>query len=168
MVNKSKNQIEGYPLGKAKDIIIKMFEDDENIRLLLLGSNNINQDLKDKRIFDSLVINLTDDMVKTYITMDTYIVDADTKINCIAIVIQVISHLENIPLLINEKQKFYSEGFYGNRIDVLMDLIMRKLRGNKEFGIGNLELKPRSTMRIIQPTVNHYGKEIIFYMYDFK
>jgi len=167
MVNKNKKQIGLFPLAKAKDKIIKMIDAREDIKSLILGENSTEQNL-DEHIFDVLYVNKVLDKVGTYVTLDTRLIDANLNTSLIEIIINVFSHLECVELSNNEKRQFYNQGYFGNRIDVLIDLISRMLCGNNEFGIGRLDYRSKNPIDIIRPSTEHYGKCIYLYMYDFK
>lgn len=165
--NKSKNQIEAFILGKCKDLIIKDFQENANITSLILGYGATAIDLKDNNVFDTLVIDLSQNEAKTYVTMDAIILNSGATIKCVEITLNVFTHLSKLSLSTTEKAFYYKQGFYGNRIDVLSDAVIRCLRGSNEYGIGELQLRERNTMRIFQPNENYYGKQIVFQVYDF-
>lgn len=114
-----------------------------------------------------LVIDLSQGDAKTYVTMDSVILNAGNSIKCIEITLNIFTHLSKIPLTTPEKALYYKQGFFGNRIDVLVDSIIRCLRGSDKYGIGQLQLRERSTMRIFQPSEKYYGKQVVFQVYDF-
>lgn len=154
-------------LGKCKDLIIKDFQANSDIVSLILGYGAEVIDLKDNNVFDTMIIDLTLKEAKTYITMDAIILNADPKIKCIEITINVFTFLSKLPLLDVEKSLYYTTGYYGNRIDVLIDMIIRTLKGSNKYGIGELQLRPSRSMWINQPTENYYGKAMAFHVYDF-
>lgn len=154
-------------LGKCKDLIIKDFQSNENITSLILGYGEEVIDLKDNNVFDRLVIDLSQDTAKTYVTMDSTILNSGTSIKCVEIILNIFTHLSLISLSTAEKAFYYKQGFYGNRIDILIDAIIRCLRGSNKYGIGELQLRERNTMSIFQPNENYYGKQIAFQVYDF-
>lgn len=155
-------------------MIIKDFQENTNITSLILGYGATVIDLKDNNVFDTLVIDLSQNEAKTYVTMDAIILNSGTTIKCVEITLNVFTHLSKLPLGTevessgqSEKGFYYKQGFYGNRIDVLVDAIIRCLRGSDKYGIGELQLRERNTMRIFQPNENYYGKQIVFQVYDF-
>jgi len=148
-------------------MIIKDFQNNENIVSLILGYGKPIIDLKDNNVFDTLIIDESQLDTKTYVTMDAVILNAGSTIKCIEITLDVFSHLSLIPLTTTEKAFYYKQGFYGNKIDILTDAIIRCLRGSQKYGIGQLQLRDRNTMKIFQPTKDYYGKQIVFQVYDF-
>jgi hypothetical protein len=86
---------------------------------------------------------------------------------CIEITLDVFAHLSMLQLPIEEALKYRSQGYLGNRIDILVDNIIRCLKGSTEYGVGELQLRDRNSMSISQPNPNYYGKYIAFHVYDF-
>ena len=166
LIDKSKNRIELYPLGRDKKLIYDALSDNEDVVDLVLGEDNTTETFKD-RFSDTLFVDATQLAAKTYITMDTEIVSAEnTKIKCIAITIDIFTDLSLISLTSNEQSKFYAMNYYGNRIDTLIDAVKRSIT-DLDIGIGKITLAPRNPIRIIQPTNRYYGKRMILYTYDF-
>ena len=165
MVNTSKNQIELYPLGKDKDIIFKALMKNNDVVNLTIGESPTDTFIK--HFFNSLFVDTTQLETKTYITMDTEIVSAEnTKIKCIAIIIDIFTSLPLIPLSTTEQLKYYATGYFGNRIDCLLDAVKRTIT-DLNIGIGDITLAPRSPVKIIQPTEKYYGKRLTLHTYDF-
>lgn len=166
MINKSKNKIELYPLGRDKNLIYEALSNNQDVVDLLLGEKNTTESFK-SRFSDTLFVDTTQLVAKTYITMDTEVVSAEnTKIKCIAITIDIFTDLSLISLTGNEQIKYYKIGYYGNRIDCLLDAVKRTI-ADLDIGIGEITLAPRNPIRVIQPTNKHYGKRMILYTYDF-
>ncbi|MDR2277371.1 MAG: hypothetical protein LBE23_05890 [Vagococcus sp.] len=164
-VNKSANQIELFPLGKDKDIIYKALMKNEDLCELVLGENNKTGNFKN-HFYNRLIIDTTQLEAKTYITMDTVIDRVDKKTKCIGIIIDVFSSLRSVDLTTSEQIKFYKKSYFGNRIDILLDIIKRTV-SDLDIGIGETTLNPINPVKIIQPTPEFYGKRIIFQAYDF-
>ena len=182
MIDKSKNRIQLYPLGKYKDFIRKELAHDEDIQAIMLGENNDETASYDPydilmgdstlklegQIRDVLYLDETQLKTKVYILMDTFVDEVvNDKIKLITIKMNVFAHNSLMKLSETEAIKYYNQGHYGNRIDILLDMVCRKLNGSLEFGIGQLELKPRVPISVIQPTTQHYGKSILFSAYEF-
>jgi hypothetical protein len=189
MVNKSQNKIELYPLGKIKDVIKKTLANDETIQKLLLGENFVlldNYDITDAikgtsdntyepLIRDSLFIDTTQTETKTYILMDTLISKSEgNKLKLVTIVVNAFCHSSLIRLTDDEKYTFYNQGLYGNRIDCLLDQIVRtiytlneEVNKDKNIGIGELKLAPSAQAKIYQPNDKYYGKTLMFEVWDF-
>lgn len=167
MYNITKNQVEGYVIGKCKSLIIDKLQNNSNIVSLILGLNATPVKLKDTNIFDTLTIDLTQSEAKTYITMDALILNSGASTKCIEITVNTFTYLTLRSLSAAEQKVYYPQGFYGNRIDVICDQILRLLNGSTEFGIGALQLREKNSMGYYQPNVNYYGKYMVFQVYDF-
>lgn len=61
---------------------------------------------------------------------------------------------------INDIEKMgYHTGYYGNRIDILCDIVDKTLNGNKKLkGICSVHPAPRGFCRLYSPNDNYYGK----------
>ena len=166
MIVKSKNRIELYPLGRDKKLVYDALSNNPDVVNLVLGEKNTTETFK-SRFSNTLFVDTTQLVAKTYITMDTEVVSAEnTKIKCIAITIDIFTDLSLIQLTGSEQSKYYTIGYYGNRIDCLLDAVKRAIT-DLDIGIGETTLAPRNPIRVIQPTNKHYGKRMILYTYDF-
>ena len=169
MVNKSRERVGLYPLGMCKNAIINIIENDKDMKALITGYENFTGKLKYDYVYDSLVIDLTQEKTKTYITMDAVVSSIESRtIKGIEITIDIFTHLSLKELTFDEQKRYYSQGYMGNRIDVLSDMLYRKLSGNEDFGIGELQLRARNPMSIFQPHAKYYGKALVFQMFDFR
>lgn len=61
--------------------------------------------------------------------------------------------------------EYRRKGFNGTRIDILADMIERQLRDSNKFGIGKLKLESST---YFFPNREYYGRQLIFFMPDFK
>jgi len=173
-MNVTKNQINLYPLGKDKDIIIKTFSENEDIISLILPTYNKETATEDldiilkRHLYKTIEIDNTQGDSKVYICVETYIplVDSDT-IKEIGIVINVFCHESLLDLSQAETIKSISKGLFGNRIDQTIDLIDRCLNGKQDMGIGKLRLRNRNPIGIYQPKNNYYGKSMEYVLTDF-
>lgn len=164
--NVSKNRVEFYSLAEDKDVIKSNLLNNDVVYELVLGEGNTDGDF-DKHFFNTLFIDTTQLEDKTYITMDTEIIEAkSTKVKCIAIIMDIFTAPSNILLTDNEQEKFYKLGYKGNRIDVLLDAIKRSI-SDLDIGIGQVTLAPTNAVRIVRPTDKFYGKRMILHVYDF-
>ena len=106
MIDKSKNRIELYPLGRDKKLIYDALSRNQDVVDLVLGEKNTIETFK-SRFSDTLFVDTTQLAAKTYITMDTEIVSAEnTKIKCIAITIDIFTDLSLIQLTGSEQSKY--------------------------------------------------------------
>lgn len=66
---------------------------------------------------------------------------------------------DTIPSINDIEMMGYNAGHYGNRIDILCDVIDRILNGNKKIkGIGDIEPAQRGFCSIFSPSNKYYGK----------
>jgi hypothetical protein len=134
---------------------------------LTLGETIVVGDTFKKHFYKTLIVDTTQLEAKTYITLDTEIVKAEgTKVKCIALVMEVFTSTSIVDLTPTEQKKYYTLGFYGNRIDCLIDAIKRSI-SDMDIGIGDITLAPLNSVKIIYPSSSHYGKRIILHVYDF-
>lgn len=60
-----------------------------------------------------------------------------------------------------------AEGYIGNKIDMVVDIIDRKLNGLKHLSLGKLTLAPRDGLRIFSYVDGYYGKQLTYTASDF-
>jgi hypothetical protein len=89
------------------------------------------------------------------------------SIKDIGLIINVFCHSSLLDCSTSEKAKFYKFGLYGNRIDMLSDVIDRNLNGLRGIGLGKLRLVPRNPIKIYQPSNKYYGKSLEYVVSDF-
>lgn len=66
---------------------------------------------------------------------------------------------ESIPSINDIEMMGYNAGRYGNRIDILCDVIDRTLKGNNQIrGIGDIKPAPRGFCSTYSPNSKFYGK----------
>lgn len=170
----TKNQINLYSLGKDKDIIIKTFSSNLDIIDLLLPDYNPDTAAEDldvilkRHLYKTITVDNTQGDSRAYICVETYVPSADSDtIKEIGIIINVFCHDSMLELSSIDAIKFVKSGFYGNRIDMLIDAIDRCLNGKSGIGIGKLRLKPRTPIGIYQPVNGYYGKSLDYIVTDF-
>jgi hypothetical protein len=173
-LNIIRNQINLFPLGKDKDILVKSFSADENLVSLLMPNYNPSTATEDldiilkDHIYKTISIDNTEGESRAYICIDTYVptIEGDF-IKEIGIVINVFCHRSLIDLSSAENNKFVKLGLFGNRIDMLVDCIDRILNGKTGIGIGKVRLRPRNPIGIYTPTNGYYGKSMEYVVTDF-
>jgi hypothetical protein len=100
--------------------------------------------------------------------MDTYIPLVENfSIKEIGIVINVFCENSLIDLSTTDKNKFVKKGYFGNRVDMLIDAIDRCVNGKTGVGIGKIKLKPRNPIGIYKPQNGYYGKSLEYTVTDF-
>lgn len=127
--------------GKYKIRIIKALLESENIKDLILGdTSNMKKSDVIKNFKDHVHSHLfIDDTIKdtsTYIFFDIMMPSMRPQVKDIKILIYGICHRDIL-------EDYEKEGYYGNRADILSEMIEEILIDEKivkEFGIGDLEL----------------------------
>lgn len=167
MIDESKNRHELYVLGKSKEVVINKLNQSDDLVSLVLGEGIPIEDIINTNIFDTLVIDLTQNEAKTYITMESIVSSIENnKIKSIELTIDVFTHLSCRTLTDDEKIKYTALGLYGNRIDCVVDLVARTIKDDESIGVSQLKFRERNPMTIIQPNSNYYGKRLYFTVYD--
>lgn len=66
---------------------------------------------------------------------------------------------DTVPSINDVEMMGYNAGHYGNRIDILCDIIDSELNANRKLkGIGNVKRAKRGFLRIYSPNNKYYGK----------
>ena len=119
------------------------------------------------QLFDHNFVDETTDEEKTFVFVETDIdtirQDLFTDFNlyvCIFSSKALIRITDDTMPSINDVEEMgYEVGHYGNRIDILCDVVDRILKGNKKIkGIGDVEPYPRGFCTIYSPNNKFYGK----------
>lgn len=164
--NFNKSKIELNLLGKCKDVIYKNLISNVDVCELVLGENNSTGNISD-HFHSTLYLDTTKLEEKTYVSLDTKIIKSDnTNIKCIEILFDVFTAYPLVNLSSSEQSKYYNLNYYGNRIDVLIDVIKRSI-SDLNMGIGKITLAPSNPVKLIHPSDAHYGKRLEFQIYDF-
>jgi hypothetical protein len=170
----TKNQLNMYPLGRDKELIVKTLSSNSDLVYLLLPNYDpltATQDLDiilKEHIYKTISIDNTEGESRAYICIETYIPYVENDcIKEIGIVVNIFCHKSLINLTTLENNKMVKLGYYGNRIDQLLDCIDRCLNGKRGIGLGRLRLKPRNPVTIYQPSNGYYGKSIEYTISDF-
>lgn len=170
----TKNQTNLFPLGKNKEIIARTLATNEDFISIVLPTYDPATATEDpdvilkNHIFKTISVDNTQFEAKMYICIETYVPEIQNdSIKDIAIVINVFAPNSLINLTDVEAIKFNKLGFYGNRIDICIDIIDRCLNGKRNVGLGRLRLKPRQPIGILQPSNGYYGKSMEYIISDF-
>ena len=66
---------------------------------------------------------------------------------------------DTVPSLMDIEEMGYESSYYGNRVDILCDIVDGILNGNKKIkGIGDVEPAPRGYVTMYCPNSKYYGK----------
>ena len=119
------------------------------------------------QLFDHNFVDETTDAEKTFVFVETDIdtirQDLFTDFNlyvCIFSSKTLIRITDDTMPSINDVEEMgYEVGHYGNRIDILCDVVDRILKGNKKIkGVSDVEPYPRGFCTIYSPNNKFYGK----------
>lgn len=177
IVNHEKNRIEYYAAGRLIDMIKKDLSTNADIQDLMLGydySDPMDKDaylLSNDYIVDNLFVDSTQTDTKSYICIDAIIMKSTNKLNQYAVTMYVFMHNAKLELSPTEQAKYIKKGYYGNRLNIMIDVIIRSIYDNFEnVGVGNINLVTSRPMSYFQPssTSPYYGKTLNFEVYDFK
>ena len=61
--------------------------------------------------------------------------------------------------------KYSKKGYYGTRVDILADMVERKLRDSYDFGIGKPKL---ISVTNFFPNNKYYGRQLVYNVPEFK
>ena len=152
--------------GRFKEIIHAALYKSENIREVLLGDisklnkSEIMSGFK-KRVKSHLFIDDTVTDTDTYIYYDVDAPNVYTHIKDCRVIMYVITHRDTL-------ENYSKEGYSGNRIDILCEMIEDVLLNNddilKDFGIGDLNL----TNIGIYNATRFYGRILTFEVPSFR
>lgn len=147
-------------VGLIKNNIISYLLDSDDFCQLILNKKTVSEEDKENlvytQIFPYLYVNETqlESLVYCCIEVVPYLRDT---IKSMQITILLFTD--------KDKMKYSKRDYLGTRIDIGADMIERILCNTYEFGIGKLEL---SNVRYTFPCPGYYGREITFYVPDFK
>ena len=165
-VTSKKKLLEFNLLGKYKEAIYNNLCNSLDVGELVLGENNLSGNLNE-HIFNTIYLDATKLEEKTYVLLDTKITKSDNAIiKRVEILINVFTSYSIINLTPTEKSKYSALNFYGNRVDILIDIIIKSI-STMNIGIGKIALASANPVKLIHPSDNHYGKQIVLQIYDF-
>lgn len=170
----TKNQRNLYCLGKDKDIVLKTLSKNEDLIRLLLPTYNPETTTEDldvilqNHMYDTITIDNSQGKARAYICVEAFVTHVESDvIKEIGIIINVFCHESLIHLDKMEKVKYVKAGYYGNRIDALIDCVDRCLNGKRGVGIGRVRLRPRTPIEIYRSENGYYGKSLNYIVSDF-
>lgn len=153
-------------LGKFKDEIHSMLYKSKDIIELLLGDTSglsaaeIRKEFKN-HVKSHLFIDDTIQETETFIFYDVTLSKIRSNTKSCKVVMYLITHAD---LLDN----YFKEGYYGNRIDILVEMVENALINDEEvsrsFGIGELSLDSVD----IYNSKRFYGRIMIFDVPNFR
>lgn len=138
-------------------------------KVMLGGEYTVNGQLLKVQghIFDYNFVDDTTVQEKTFVFVETDINNITNNIFtnfnlyvCIFTSKNLVRITDNTVPTINDVEELgYNAGFFGNRIDILCDIVDRELNGTDKLkGIGDVEPAPRGYLSIYTPNSKFYGK----------
>lgn len=170
-----------YVVGAYKDELLTELRNNSDFQLALLGSqlpekttpNQIKESFKD-RVFDYAFVPGTTTDERIFVCMEVTCPYADAVTwKDLYIHIYVFTPKMSVQwdmTKAEEKNTYYgllSEGYIGNKIDMVVDIIDRKINGFKNLALGSIRLAPREGMQIFSYVDGYYGKQLTYTATDF-
>ena len=149
-------------IGSCKQRILTAVVNDEDICGLLLNKKSYTEDDVDglmyKQIFPYLYTDETQTETLTYLCFEVDVPRLSSgTVKDMKIIVLAYCH-KNI-------MKYSKKGYYGTRVDILADMVERKLRDSYDFGIGKPEL---ISVTNFFPNNKYYGRQLIYKVPEFK
>lgn len=95
----------------------------------------------------------------------------ENSIQSMSLQIMIICHKKMLYLDNESRKSFESIGYYGNRVDMLVQVInsifLQSNKKSDKFGIGKLRLDTRNPVRTYVPNSEFYGRVMNYTIYDF-
>lgn len=146
-------------IGICKEIIISSLMTDDILELLL-GKDYTEEQAADvvyTQIFPFLYTEDIQTKTLSYIGVDIVPEESTKTIKNVTIVIWAYCH--------KDIMKYSKAGYRGNRVDILSDMIDRKIRNSGDLGIGLPEFKKAP---YFMPQTKFYGRQLTYIIPDFK
>ena len=154
-----------YDIGSCKQELFSSFINDPDICELLFNKEPYTDDDREKlfysQIFPYLYVDDTQDETLTYLCYEIDIPPSSDKTS---------GTIKNMKIIIfaychKEIMRYNKKGYYGTRVDILADMVERKLRDSYDFGIGKPEL---ISVTNFFPNNKYYGRQLIYNVPEFK
>jgi hypothetical protein len=149
-------------IGSCKQKILTAVVNDEDICGLLLNKKSYTEDDVDGLIYTQIFPYLyTDETQTETLTYLCFEVDvprfSSGTIKDIKMIVLAYCH--------KDIMKYSKKGYYGTRVDILADMVERKLRDSYDFGIGKPELV---SVTNFFPNNKYYGRQLVYNVPEFK
>lgn len=154
-----------YDIGSCKQELFSSFINDPDICELLLNRKTYTDDDRENlfysQIFPYLYIDDTQDETLTYLCYELDIPSSSIKSS---------STIKNMKMIVHaychkKIMRYSKKGYYGTRVDILADMVERKLRDSYDFGIGKPEL---ISVTNFFPNNKYYGRQLVYNVPEFK
>lgn len=149
-------------IGSCKQRLLTAVVNDDDICGLLLDKKSYTEDDVDglmyTQIFPYLYTDETQTETLTYLCFEVDVPRFSSG---------TVKDLKMIVLAYCHKgiMKYSKKGYYGTRVDILADMVERKLRDSYDFGIGKPELV---SVTNFFPNNKYYGRQLVYNIPEFK
>lgn len=154
-----------YDIGSCKQELFSSFINDPDICELLFDKQPYTDDDREElfysQIFPYLYVDDTQNETLTYLCYEIDIPPSSDKTS---------GTIKNMKMIIfaychKEIMRYNKKGYYGTRVDILADMVERKLRDSYDFGIGKPEL---ISVTNFFPNNKYYGRQLVYNVPEFK
>lgn len=154
-----------YDIGACKQELFSSFINDPDICELLFNKKAYTDDDRENlfysQIFPYLYVGDEDEVAQTktlsYLCYEVEPEFDTGTIKKMRLIVWAYCH--------KDIMRYNKKGYYGTRVDILADMVERKLRDSYDFGIGKPEL---ISVKHFFPNTQYYGRVLIYDVPDFK
>ncbi|MDL2301466.1 hypothetical protein LJC58_03830 [Lachnospiraceae bacterium OttesenSCG-928-D06] len=153
-------------IGLCKNRLITSIISSTDVCELLLGKDYAEQDVENliyTQVFPYLYVDETQTKELTYLCVEVDVPNTNTTIKEMKVIIWVYCHKGHSSE--GNLMRYSKQGYSGTRIDILSDMIERKLSNSFDYGIGKLHL---DMVTHNFPHNKYYGRQLIFSVPNFK
>lgn len=170
-----------YVVGAYKDELLKELRNNPDFQLALLG-DELKPELTPKQVkqsfkecvFDHAFVPGTTVEEKIFVCMEIVCPYADA-VTWKDLYIYIYVFTPKMAVQWNEEQDkeikisstLEQRGYIGNKIDMVVDIIDRRINGFENLSLGKIRLAPRDGMQIFSYVDGYYGKQLIYTATDF-
>ena len=149
-------------VGSSKQKLLTAFVNSDEICELLFDKKPYTEDdvenLMYTQIFPYLYTDETQTETLTYLCFEVDVPRLSSgTVKDMKIIVLAYCH--------KDIMKYSKKGYYGTRVDILADMVERKLRDSYDFGIGKPEL---ISVTNFFPNNKYYGRQLVYNVPEFK
>lgn len=170
-----------YVVGAYKEQLLDELRNNTDFQLALLGGE-LSQDLTPKQVKKSFENNVfdyaftpgttTEDRIFVCMEVTCPYADAVTWKD---LYIHIYVFTPKMSVSWNDEKEddvrissmLEQRGYIGNKIDMIVDVIDRKINGFKNLALGSIKLSPREGMQVFSYIDGYYGKQLTYSATDF-
>lgn len=148
-------------IGSCKQKLLASFVNSDEICELLFNKKPYTEDdvgnLLYNQIFPYLYVDDAQDKTLAYLCFEVDVPRTSSgTVKDMKLIVWAYCH--------KDIMEYSKKGYYGTRVDILSDMVERKLRDSYDFGIGKIEL---TSLTNFFPNDKYYGKQMIYNVPDF-